>query len=269
MDAARSARRQEMLRLACGDLLGLISVTNIARGLTSVAETTIARRATTPPSNRSRRSAAASAARLAVIGMGRLGGAELGYSSDADVMYVFEPLPGEDPERARADATAAADLMARLLGRPSPDPPLEIDANLRPEGTQRPAGPHRWTRTAATGPGSPRPGSGRRCCGRGPVAGDEELGAQFIAAADAFRYPDGGLSQRDVVEIRRIKARVDTERLPRGADPTTHTKLGRGGLGRRRVDRAAAAAAARVRGCRTCGRRPRCRRSSAARHGGR
>ena len=35
---------------------------------------------------------------------------------------------------------------------------------------------------------------------------------------------------RDVVEIRRIKARVDAERLPRGADPTTHTKLGRGGL---------------------------------------
>ena len=35
---------------------------------------------------------------------------------------------------------------------------------------------------------------------------------------------------RDVVEIRRIKARVDTERLPRGADPTTHTKFGRGGL---------------------------------------
>ena len=32
------------------------------------------------------------------------------------------------------------------------------------------------------------------------------------------------------MEIRRIKARVDTERLPRGADPHTHLKLGRGGL---------------------------------------
>ena len=62
------------------------------------------------------------------------------------------------------------------------------------------------------------------------MAGDAELGKAFIAAADLFRYPEGGLSQKDVVEIRRIKARIDAERLPRGADPTTHTKLGRGGL---------------------------------------
>jgi glutamate-ammonia-ligase adenylyltransferase len=44
------------------------------------------------------------------------------------------------------------------------------------------------------------------------------------------RYPAGGLSRSDLVELRRIKARVDTERMPRGADPNTHTKFGRGGL---------------------------------------
>jgi glutamate-ammonia-ligase adenylyltransferase len=38
------------------------------------------------------------------------------------------------------------------------------------------------------------------------------------------------VSPASVLEIRRIKARVDAERLPRGADPNTHTKLGRGGL---------------------------------------
>src|ERR1700677_3426875 len=48
--------------------------------------------------------------------------------------------------------------------------------------------------------------------------------------ADKTRYPSGGVSAKTVLEIRRIKARVDAERLPRGADPTTHTKLGRGGL---------------------------------------
>ena len=80
-------------------------------------------------------------AKFAVIGMGRLGGAELSYSSDADVMFVMEPLPDADDQVARADAAAVADLMSRLLGRPSPDPPLEIDANLRPEGQERSAGP--------------------------------------------------------------------------------------------------------------------------------
>jgi glutamate-ammonia-ligase adenylyltransferase len=63
-----------------------------------------------------------------------------------------------------------------------------------------------------------------------PVAGDAELGERFIAMIDPLRYPASGLTARQATEIRRMKARVDSERLPRGADPTTHTKLGRGGL---------------------------------------
>jgi len=228
VDAARSARRQEMLRLACGDLLGLITVTNIARGLSSIAEITITA-AYDAAVKQVIRDRGGFRARLSVIGMGRLGGAELGYSSDADVMYVMEPLPDEDDQVARADAAAVADLMARLLGRPSPDPPLEIDANLRPEGKNGPLvralDSYRgyWAKVAA-------PWERQALLRARPVAGDPELGAAFIRAADEFRYPVGGLSMRDVVEIRRIKARVDAERLPRGADPTTHTKLGRGGL---------------------------------------
>ncbi len=228
VDAARSARRHEMLRLACGDLLGSISVTNIARGLTSVAESSIsvAYEAAVKQITTER---GGFRARLAVIGMGRLGGAELGYSSDADVIFVMEPLPGEDDQLARGDAAAAADLMIRLLGMPTPDPPLEIDANLRPEGKNGPLvrslESYRgyWAKVAVAWE--------RQALLRArPVAGDPDLGRDFITAVDDFRYPEGGLSQRDVVEIRRIKARVDAERLPRGADPTTHTKLGRGGL---------------------------------------
>jgi glutamate-ammonia-ligase adenylyltransferase len=62
------------------------------------------------------------------------------------------------------------------------------------------------------------------------AAGDPELGERFIALIESRRYPDGGLKSEDVLEIRRIKGRVDAERLPRGADPNTHTKLGKGGL---------------------------------------
>jgi [glutamine synthetase] adenylyltransferase / [glutamine synthetase]-adenylyl-L-tyrosine phosphorylase len=62
------------------------------------------------------------------------------------------------------------------------------------------------------------------------VAGDEDLGGRFLLTADTTRYPPGGVSAEAVQEIRRIKARVDAERLPRAADPNTHTKLGRGGL---------------------------------------
>jgi glutamate-ammonia-ligase adenylyltransferase len=62
------------------------------------------------------------------------------------------------------------------------------------------------------------------------VAGDPDLGERFLLMIDKIRYPAGGVSAESVQEIRRIKARVDAERLPRGADPNTHTKLGRGGL---------------------------------------
>jgi glutamate-ammonia-ligase adenylyltransferase len=62
------------------------------------------------------------------------------------------------------------------------------------------------------------------------VAGDADLGAAFVELVDPLRYPAAGVSGEQVAEIRRIKARVERERLPRGADPATHTKLGRGGL---------------------------------------
>ncbi|MBR7678845.1 bifunctional glutamine-synthetase adenylyltransferase/deadenyltransferase, partial [Streptomyces daliensis] len=63
-----------------------------------------------------------------------------------------------------------------------------------------------------------------------PVAGDADLGERFIGLIDPLRYPHEGLGEDALREIRRLKARMEAERLPRGADPTTHTKLGRGGL---------------------------------------
>ncbi|KOG54584.1 hypothetical protein ADK38_44020 [Streptomyces varsoviensis] len=62
------------------------------------------------------------------------------------------------------------------------------------------------------------------------MAGDADLGERFIELVEPLRYPPGGPGEDAVREIRRLKARMETERLPRGADPTTHTKLGRGGL---------------------------------------
>ena len=62
------------------------------------------------------------------------------------------------------------------------------------------------------------------------MVGDLGVREGFTALVDPLRYPPEGISEADVVEIRRIKARVDRERLPRGADPHTHLKLGRGGL---------------------------------------
>src|SRR5699024_12651922 len=62
------------------------------------------------------------------------------------------------------------------------------------------------------------------------VAGVECVRQRFMGVIDKYRYPEKGVTASTIREIRRMKARVDSERLPRGADRNTHTKLGRGGL---------------------------------------
>jgi glutamate-ammonia-ligase adenylyltransferase len=122
-----------------------------------------------------------------------------------------------------------AEQLRALLGSPSDDPPLEVDANLRPEGRSGPL-VRTLSSYAAYYEQWAQPWEVQALLRARPVAGDAGLGARFVAMADAARYPAGGISPDSVREIRRIKARVDAERLPRGADPNTHTKLGRGGL---------------------------------------
>ncbi|MFD8869405.1 bifunctional [glutamine synthetase] adenylyltransferase/[glutamine synthetase]-adenylyl-L-tyrosine phosphorylase [Streptomyces sp. NPDC059590] len=167
--------------------------------------------------------------RFAVIGMGRFGGHELGYGSDADVLFVHEPREGVDEQEASRAAFAVANEMRRLLQLPTVDPPLAIDADLRPEGKSGPlvrtlgsyaAYYRRWSLVWES----------QALLRAEPVAGDSDLGARFIELIDPLRYPAEGLGDDAVREIRRLKARMESERLPRGADPTTHTKLGRGGL---------------------------------------
>ncbi|WP_055516282.1 bifunctional [glutamine synthetase] adenylyltransferase/[glutamine synthetase]-adenylyl-L-tyrosine phosphorylase, partial [Streptomyces aurantiacus] len=167
--------------------------------------------------------------RFAVIGMGRFGGHEMGYGSDADVLFVHEPREGVGEEEAARAAGRVVSEMRRLLLISSADPPLLIDAGLRPEGKSGPlvrtlnsygAYYRRWSLGWES----------QALLRAEAVAGDAELGQRFLELADPLRYPAGGLGEDGAREIRRLKARMETERMPRGADPTLHTKLGRGGL---------------------------------------
>lgn len=167
--------------------------------------------------------------RFAVIGMGRFGGQELGYGSDADVLFVHAPREGVDEQEASRAANRVVAEMRRLLQLPTADPPLLIDADLRPEGKSGPlvrtlksyeAYYRRWSLVWES----------QALLRAQPMAGDADLGRDFIELIDPLRYPAEGLGEDAVREIRRLKARMESERLPRGADPTLHAKLGRGGL---------------------------------------
>ena len=225
--AARTLRRRELARIASADLLGMLEVTDVCRALTSVWVAVL--QAALEAVIRDNTGEDGAPARIAVIGMGRLGGAELGYGSDADVMFVCEPNAGFEESVAVKWSVSVAEKVRTLLGTPSADPPLEVDANLRPEGRSGPL-----VRTLASYEAYyekyAQTWEVQALLRAHRVAGDPDLGERFLLMIDKTRYPAGGVSQQAVQEIRRIKARIDAERLPRGADPNTHTKLGRGGL---------------------------------------
>jgi glutamate-ammonia-ligase adenylyltransferase len=239
--AARGMRRRELLRVAAADLLGLADLETVGTALSDVAAATLEAALQTAVKKVEAERRAPLPVRLAVIGMGRLGGAEQGYGSDADVMFVYEPVNATgnaDGERGTGDGDSpahtqaahdVANEMRRLLALPAPDPPLVVDADLRPEGRQGPLVRslssyaeyyRRWSAVWES----------QALLRARPVAGDADLGARFVQAIDPVRYPDGGIDAATAKEIRRLKARMESERLPRGADPTLHTKLGRGGL---------------------------------------
>lgn len=229
--AVRALRRRELFRIAAADVLATsdlapprrLDLAGVGRAVADVTDATLA------AALAAARAGGPDELRFAVIGMGRLGGGEMGYPSDADVLFVYEPADGSDDAAAAAAAHTIAERLRGLLAAPSPDPPLGVDADLRPEGRQGPLVRslaayeqyyRRWSRVWEA----------QALLRARFVCGDAELGERFGQLADRVRYPAGGLSREQLVEIRRIKARVEAERIPRGADARTHTKLGRGGL---------------------------------------
>ncbi|MGW7430956.1 bifunctional [glutamine synthetase] adenylyltransferase/[glutamine synthetase]-adenylyl-L-tyrosine phosphorylase [Streptomyces sp. NPDC054861] len=236
--AARGVRRRELFRTAAADLIGSYGtedsprepdpalVDRVGQAVTDLNAATIAGalRAAVRAEWGDRLPT-----RFAVIGMGRFGGHELSYGSDADVLFVHEPREGVPEHEAARAANRVVTEIRRLLQLPTADPPLLIDADLRPEGKSGPlartlksyeAYYRRWSLVWES----------QALLRAEPMAGDAELGRRFVELVDPLRYPEGGLGEDAVREIRRLKARMETERMPRGADPTLHAKLGRGGL---------------------------------------
>lgn len=231
MRLIRLIRRREILRIAIADSEGLLDQGQVGVALADtdraavlgalrVAETIVT--AEEPLKTH-----------LLVVAMGRQGGREIGYGSDADVMYVHRGLPGVPDEEAQAQALQIVGKLSSLLTQPLKpailaERVLAVDADLRPEGKSGPMVRslesyaeyyRRWSLVWEA----------QALLRARPMAGDDELAEDFVALIDTIRYPES-LSDQDAREVRRVKARVEAERLPRGADPARHLKLGRGGL---------------------------------------
>lgn len=226
--AVRRVRRRELSRVGIADVLGRLDITEVGEALTDISTATLAG-ALKASISAVEAERGALPTRLSIVLMGRLGGGEAGYGSDADVMFVHDPIDGADSGEAATAAMAVAQGLRKMLAAPGDDPALEVDAELRPEGKNGPlvrsfasyrAYYEKWSAVWEA----------QALLRAHATVGDPELNARFTALIDPLRWPEGGATADEVREIRRIKARVDSERLPRGANAKTHLKLGRGGL---------------------------------------
>jgi glutamate-ammonia-ligase adenylyltransferase len=214
-EALRRWKERHLFGVAARDVLYDEPVETVGRDLSALAEAAVE----TALAN------IGSPVPFAVIALGRFGGASLSYASDLDVVFVYEG----DGASAFEEADRVAKRLLRAVKGASPAERIyELDAQLRPEGNQGTMARsvegyvtyfERWAMVWE-----------RQAYLRArPVAGDARLGAAFVEALEPHVW-DAGLKDAEVREIRRMKARVEQERLPVGEDARYHLKLGRGSL---------------------------------------
>lgn len=231
--AGRYLRRRELVRAGLAQALG-VSDDEVSRQAISLAADIAVHGAleaalTATRQNNADNGESELLVEVLVLALGRMGGQEMCYSSDADLLIVYDPLPGVDEDLAHEQGLAIASATMRFLGEIGSEPPLAVDVNLRPEGKAGPVARsfasykeyyERWADIWEH----------QALVRARPCAGSTELGERFCAMIEPFRYRHEGLTDKERREIRMMKARVENERIPRGVGSERHIKLGRGGL---------------------------------------
>lgn len=201
---------REGLRIGAADLLGALSTREVGAALTGLAGTVVEAALDDLGSDG-----------LCVIALGRFGGGELSYASDLDVVFACRPDRLEEAERSALG-------LLRFLGD-GPGHIYDLDVDLRPEGRDGPlvrsldgwrAYVERWA----------EPWERLAWVKARPVAGDIDLGAELVDGVLGPWVWDRPVTDAERTALRRVKVRVEQERIRPGDDRDFHLKLGRGGL---------------------------------------
>ena len=230
--AIRAMRRQEIERIGLGWMSEVNDQAQCLTGMADVYDAAIGTSLDWAVERRLEESSLETApASLALIAMGRYGGRDVNFNSDADAILIYRPAPGAEDQAAGGFAQdVVTDLRSVLGGSLSLEPRIDLDLDLRPEGRNGPLVRslescreyyQSWSSTWEH----------QALIRARPAAGDPDLAKEFLETiADPLRYPDQPLSEDQVGEIRKLKARMEAERLPRGVRRDRHLKLGKGGL---------------------------------------
>ncbi len=209
LDGLRRFKRREMLRIAVADIAGEADVQEVGTGIAGIADACL--------------EAALSECKLpfVVIGMGKLGGRELHYASDIDVMLVHDC--------ATEEAERIGNELRRAISEVTPEgQTFKLDLGLRPEGKSGPIVRSldsyleyyaRWA----------KPWEHQALLKARVAAGDHALGLRFMDQTRSLAYP-ARLPPGALAQIRHLKARMERERIPRGTDARRNLKMGPGGI---------------------------------------
>ncbi|MFP4511345.1 MAG: bifunctional [glutamine synthetase] adenylyltransferase/[glutamine synthetase]-adenylyl-L-tyrosine phosphorylase [Acidimicrobiales bacterium] len=211
----RRWKDRQVLAVAVAEILDDASVAESGRRLATIAEATL----------EAALGAVEAAVPFAIVAAGRLGGHELAYHSDLDLLFVHGGSGADDEEEAKRVTSA----LMRFVGGSTPAERLyEVDPDLRPEGRQGPLARSLsgfdayWQRWSA-------PWERLAMVRARPVAGDPEVAEAWSDLLDQHLW-GSAVSEHELREIRMVKARMENERIPAGEDPRFHLKLGRGAL---------------------------------------
>jgi len=227
LDALRTFRQQEFLRIAIADLNGELAFAEVQTGLTILAEAVLREALECARTDVSQRRAVPDELRLCVLALGRMGAGEMAYNSDLDLIFVYY-LPGEIAAAGLEVASRVAQRLIAFLEAPTREGyAYKIDVRLRPSGNAGPlvasfAGFHDYHRESSAL-------WERQALVRARVvAGDRALGDEVEAARKQFVF-GRGLDRAAVREIATMRAQIEREL---GAETSTRLNLkqGPGGL---------------------------------------
>ena len=234
VDALKRFQRREFLRIAARDLLGMLdaeTLTTTTAQLSNLADVLVDGLLRIASAELAARKGGPLPGRFAVVAMGKLGGGDLNYSSDIDLIYVYE-LPGGDGDPAAVEAHERYQKLGRrltgLLSEHTAEGYLyRVDMRLRPLG-QRGALVYSLQQSVQYYETTGETFERFALLKARPIAGDRELGARFVERVAPFVYRKY-LDHAAIEELARYKKRADRAHAKHG-DLDDNVKEGRGGI---------------------------------------
>ncbi len=241
LDALRRFHRREMLRVGARDLFHVSSVRETVRSLTQLAEIVIhaayqlVHEELQKKYDVSHHQGTTSETGFVVLGMGKLGGRELNYSSDVDLIYLYtlskgQTKPAKEPIGNEAFFQLIARELTRVLSASTSEGRLfRVDLRLRPEGA---VGPLAWSNHEAVKYYQTRGRTWERLAllKARPIAGQRSLGQAFLRKIRAFVVGSEGGRSRNVIDtVCKLRAQIHRN-VQRKKEGERNVKLSPGGI---------------------------------------